>query len=76
MPRLRPCISAVTWWCTVTQGTVKYYDLAEKYIDAKLLNSKPIADDFEHQKWHVLAGLEQSGCYGTSRRMHGLISTD
>ena len=43
------------------KGTVKYYDLAEKYIDAKLLNSKPIADDFEHQKWHVLRRIGAVG---------------
>ena len=36
------------------KGTVKYYDLAEKYIDAELLNLKPYTNDFEHQKWRVL----------------------
>ena len=43
------------------KGTVKYYDLAEKYIDAELLNLKPYTNDFEHQKWRVLRRIGSVG---------------
>lgn len=43
------------------KGTVKYYDLAEKYIDAELLNLKPHTDDFEHKKWRVLRRIGAVG---------------
>lgn len=41
--------------------TIKYYDLAEKHIDAKLLNLKPHTDEFEHQKWRVLRRIGAAG---------------
>lgn len=43
------------------KGTVKYYDLAEKYIDAELLNSRPHSDDFEHLKWRVMRRIGAVG---------------
>jgi len=43
------------------KGTVKYYDLAEKYIPAELLNSKPHTDEFEHQKWRVMRRIGAVG---------------
>jgi len=43
------------------KGTVKYYDLAEKYIDAELLNLKPQTDELEHQKWRVLRRIGAVG---------------
>lgn len=37
------------------KGTRKYYDLAEKYIPAKIRNTpEPLPDEFEHQKWRVM----------------------
>lgn len=43
------------------KGTVKYYDLAEKYIDAELLISKPLTDEFEYQKWRVMRRIGAVG---------------
>jgi len=43
------------------KGTVKYYDLAEKYIPAELLNSKPHTDEFEHQRWRVMRRIGAVG---------------
>lgn len=43
------------------KGTVKYYDLAEKYIDAELLNQKPHTDEFEHKKWRVMRRIGAVG---------------
>ena len=37
------------------EGTNKYYDLAENYIAAELLNApEPYPDELDHQKWRVL----------------------
>lgn len=37
------------------KGTNKYYDLAENYIAAELLNApEPYPDELDHQKWRVL----------------------
>lgn len=36
------------------KGTIKYYDLAENWIPAELLNApEPYPDELEHQKWRV-----------------------
>ncbi|MBR0137464.1 MAG: YcaQ family DNA glycosylase [Erysipelotrichaceae bacterium] len=36
------------------KGTRKYYDLAEKYIAAEILNSEdPLPDHYDHCKWRV-----------------------
>ncbi len=43
-------------------GTRKYYDLAERYIHADLLNAPdPLPDEFEHQKWRVLRRIGAVG---------------
>ncbi|MGE5605848.1 MAG: winged helix-turn-helix domain-containing protein [Bacteroidota bacterium] len=37
------------------KGTIKYYDLAERWIDFELLNaSDPYPAELDHQKWRVL----------------------
>lgn len=44
------------------KSTRKYYDLAEKYIPAELLNaSDPLPDELEHQKWRVLRRIGAVG---------------
>lgn len=44
------------------KGSRKYYDFAEKYIPADLLNAAdPLPDDFEHQKWRVLRRIGAVG---------------
>ncbi len=53
-------------------GSRKYYDLADKYLPAQLLDSPdPLPDDFAHKKWRVLRRIGLSGFYGTVRQMHG-----
>ena len=43
-------------------GSRKYYDLAEKYLPAQLLDSPdPLPDDFEHKKWRVLRRIGAVG---------------
>lgn len=44
------------------KGTRKYYDIAEKYIQAHLLNApEPLPDELEHQKWRVLRRIGAVG---------------
>ena len=44
------------------KGTRKYYDLAEKHIDAEILKTpEPLPDEFEHQKWRVLRRIGAVG---------------
>jgi len=44
------------------QGARKYYDLAEKYIAADILNVEdPLPEDFEHNKWRVLRRIGAVG---------------
>ncbi len=44
------------------QGSRKYYDLAEKYISADILNAPdPLPDDFEHLKWRVFRRIGAVG---------------
>ena len=44
------------------QGARKYYDLAEKYIAADILNTEdPLPEDFEHNKWRVLRRIGAVG---------------
>lgn len=44
------------------KGTIKYYDLAENCIDAKLLNApNPHLDELDHQKWRVLRRIGSVG---------------
>lgn len=43
-------------------GSRKYYDLADKYLPAQLLDSPdPLPDDFEHKKWRVLRRIGAVG---------------
>lgn len=43
-------------------GSRKYYDLAEKYLPAQLLDSPdPLPDDFAHKKWRVLRRIGAVG---------------
>ncbi|SDE44244.1 hypothetical protein SAMN02799630_03377 [Paenibacillus sp. UNCCL117] len=44
------------------KGARKYYDIAEKYIPANLLNSpEPLPDELDHQKWRVLRRIGAVG---------------
>lgn len=44
------------------KGTRKYYDIAEKYIHANLLNTpEPLPNELEHQKWRVLRRIGAVG---------------
>ncbi|MCL2718897.1 MAG: winged helix DNA-binding domain-containing protein [Lachnospiraceae bacterium] len=44
------------------KGSRKYYDLAEKYIPAEILNAPdPITNDFEHFKWRILRRIGAIG---------------
>lgn len=44
------------------KGSRKYYDLADKYLPAQLLDSPdPLPDDFEHKKWRVLRRIGAVG---------------
>ncbi len=44
------------------KGTRKYYDLADHYLPAELLNAPdPLPDEFEHQKWRVLRRIGAVG---------------
>lgn len=44
------------------KGTRKYYDLADKYLPAELLNASDLLpDEFEHQKWRVLRRIGAVG---------------
>jgi uncharacterized protein YcaQ len=44
------------------KGTRKYYDLAEKYLPAELLNAyDPLPDEPEHQKWRILRRIGAVG---------------
>ncbi len=44
------------------KGTRKYYDLAEKYISAELLNAPdPLPDEFEHKKWRMIRRIGAVG---------------
>lgn len=44
------------------KGTIKYYDLAENCIDAKILNSpNPHLNERDHQKWRVLRRIGAVG---------------
>lgn len=43
-------------------GSRKYYDLADKYLPAQLLDSPdPLPDDFAHKKWRVLRRIGAVG---------------
>lgn len=43
-------------------GSRKYYDLADKYLPAQLLDSPdPLSDDFAHKKWRVLRRIGAVG---------------
>jgi uncharacterized protein len=44
------------------KGTRKYYDLAGKYIQPKLLNApEPLEDELDHHKWRVLRRIGAVG---------------
>lgn len=44
------------------KGTRKYYDLADNYLPAELLNAPdPLTDELEHQKWRVLRRIGAVG---------------
>ncbi|RTE08602.1 winged helix-turn-helix domain-containing protein [Paenibacillus whitsoniae] len=44
------------------KGTRKYYDIAEKYIQANVLNApEPLPSELEHQKWRVLRRIGAVG---------------
>lgn len=44
------------------KGTRKYYDIAEKYIQADLLNApEPLQDELAHHKWRVLRRIGAVG---------------
>lgn len=44
------------------KGTIKYYDLAENCIDAKILDApKPYLNELDHQKWFVLRRIGAVG---------------
>lgn len=49
-------------------GSRKYYDLAEKYIPAEILNApETLADEFEYKKWIVLRRIGAIGLLGNRR---------
>ncbi len=44
------------------EGTRKYYDLTEKYLDTRLITAQdPLPDEHEHRKWRVLRRIGAVG---------------
>lgn len=44
------------------KGSRKYYDLAERYLPAELLEAPdPLPDEFEHKKWRILRRIGAVG---------------